>query len=122
MRCENGTNNILQLPFGTSLVDIKASLPPEVIREPSYGVRLYPMEYALLMVGPDYYRRDALEARTCLASLRDVSPIVLAAIDGGHTTRAGRVAGALRSIGRVEMADELLSIMRQVGHAVTEER
>ena len=121
VRCENGTNNILQLPFETSLVDIKASLPPEVIREPRYGVRLYPMEYALLMVGPDYYRRDALEARTCLASLRDVSPIVLAAIDGGHTTRAGRVAGALRSIGREEMADELLRMMRQVGHTVTEE-
>ena len=121
VRCEKGTNNILQLPFGTSLVDIKASLPPEVIRNPRYGVRLYPMEYALLMVGPDYYRRDALEARTCLASLRDVSPIVLAAIDGGHTTRSGRVAGALRSIGREEMADELLRMMRQVGHTVTEE-
>ena len=58
VRSELGTNNILQLPFGTSLVDIKASLPPEVVREPHYGVRLYPMEYALLMVGPDYYRRD----------------------------------------------------------------
>ncbi len=121
VRCEKGTNNILQLPFGTSLVDIKAALPPEVMQEPRYGVRLYPMAYALLMVGPDYYRRDALEARTCLASLRDVSPIVLAAIDGGHTTRAGRVAGALRSIGREEMADEMLRMMRQVGYAVTEE-
>ena len=121
VRSESGANNILQLPFGTSLVDIKASLPPEVIREPRYGVRLYPMEYALLMVGPDYYRRDALEARACLASLRDVSPIVSAAIDGGHTTRAGRVAGALRSIGREEMADGLLRMMRQVGHTVTEE-
>jgi hypothetical protein len=121
VRSEAGTNNILQLPFGTSLVDIKASLPPEIVREPRYGVRLYPMEYALLMVGPDYYRRDALEARACLASLRDVSPIVSAAIDGGHTTRAGRVAGALRSIGREEMADELLRMMRQVGYTVTEE-
>ena len=121
VRSEAGTNNILHLPFGTSLVDIKASLPPEVVREPRYGVRLYPMEYALLMVGPDYYRRDALEARACLASLRDVSPIVSAAIDGGHTTRAGRVAGALRSIGREEMADGLLRMMRQVGHTVTEE-
>ena len=120
-RSESGKNNILPLPFGTSLVDIKAALPPEVVREPRYGVRLYPMEYALLMAGPDYYRRDALEARTCLASLRDVSPIVSAAIDGGHTTRAGRVAGALRSIGREEMADELLRMMRQVGHTVTEE-
>ncbi len=73
------------------------------------------------MVGPDYYRRDALEARTCLASVREISPLVSVAIDGGHTTRAGRVAGALRSIGREEMADELLRMMRQVGHTVTEE-
>ena len=28
VRCENGTNNILQLPFGTSLVDIKAKQHP----------------------------------------------------------------------------------------------
>ena len=121
VRTELGKNNILQLPFGTSLVDIKASLPPKVVREPRYGARLYPMEYALLMVGPDYYRRDALEARTCLASLLDISQLVSAAIDGGHTTRAGRVAGALRSIGREEMADELLRMMRQVGYTVTEE-
>lgn len=121
VRSELGTNNILQMPFGTSLVDIKASLPPEVVREPRYGVRLYSMEYALLMAGPDYYRRDALEARTCLASLREITPLVSAAIDGGHTTRSGRVAGALRSIGREEMADELLRMMRQVGHTVTEE-
>ena len=95
VRSESGSNNILQLPFGTSVVDIKATLPQEVVQEPRYGVRLYPMEYALLMVGPDYYRRNALEARTCLASMKDVSPLVSAAIDGGHTTRAGRVAGAL---------------------------
>ena len=113
--------HILQLPFGTSIVDIKAPLPPEVVQEPRYGARIYTMEYALLMVVPDYYRRDALEARTCLASLKDVSPLVSAAIDGGHTTRAGRVAGALRSIGREEMADELLRMMRQVGYTVTEE-
>lgn len=121
VRSELGANNILQLPFGTSLVDIKASLPLEVVREPRYGVHLYPMEYALLMVGPDYYRSNALESRTCLASLRDISPLVSVAIDGGHTTRAGRVAGALRSIGREDMADELLHMMRQVGHTVTEE-
>lgn len=121
VRSESGTNNIMQLPFGTSILDIKASLPPVVEREPRYGVRLYPLAYALLMVGPDYYRRNALEARTCLSMVRDVSPVIAAAIDGGHTTRAGRVAGALRSIGREEQADALLSTMRQVGHVVQEE-
>ena len=121
VRSESGTNNILNLPFGTSILDIKASVPQTVYRETRYGVRLYPLELALLMVGPDYYRRDALEARTCLATLREVAPLMAVAIDGGHSTRAGRVAGALRSIGREEMADELLRTMRQVGYQVKEE-
>ena len=121
VRSDAAANNILKLPFGTSLLDIKASLPPSVEVEPHYGVRLYPLAYALLMVGPDYYRRHALEARTCLASLRDVTPIVTAAIDGGHTSRAGRVAGALRSIGRDEMADQLVTTMKQVGYSIQEE-
>ena len=121
VRSETGTNNIVRLPFSTSILDIKASLPPKVEREPRYGVRLYPLAYALLMVGPDYYRRNALEARTCLSIIRDVSPIITAAIDGGHTTRAGRVAGALRSIGHEEQADALSSTMRQMGHVIHEE-
>ena len=121
VRSETGTNNILNLPFGTSILDIKATVPETVYCEPRYGMRLYPLELALLMVGPDYYRRDALEARTCLATLRDVAPVTAAAIDGGHSTRAGRVAGALRSIGREEMADQLLRTMRQVGYQVSEE-
>lgn len=121
VRSDAASNNILQLPFGTSLLDIKASLPPSVEVESHYGVHLYPLVYALLMSAPDYYRRNALEARTCLASVRDVTPVVTAAIDGGYTTRAGRVAGALRSIGRDEMADQMLSMMKQVGYPVKEE-
>lgn len=121
VRSDIGTNNILNLPFGTSVLDIKATLPPVIERDTRYGIRLYPLPYALLMVGPDYYRKNALEARTCLSIIRDVSPVISAAIDGGHTTRAGRVAGAFRSIGRGDQADSLLSTMRQVGYVVMEE-
>ena len=121
VRSEAATNNILSLPFGTSILDIKASLPPSVEVEPCYGVHLYPLAYALLLAGPDYYRHNAMEARTCLASLRDVTSLVAAAMEGGYSSRAGRVAGALRSIGRGEMADELLAMMRQVGYSLQEE-
>ena len=31
VRSESGTNNILQLPFGTSILDIKATLPPSLL-------------------------------------------------------------------------------------------
>lgn len=121
VRSDIGTNNILNLPFGTSVLDIKATLPPVIERDARYGIRLYPLPYALLMVGPDYYRKNALEARTCLSIIRDVSPVISAAIDGGHTTRAGRVAGAFRSLGREDQADLFLSTMRQVGYVVMEE-
>ena len=53
--------------------------------------------------------------------IRDISSMTAVAIEGGHTTRAGRVVGALRSIGREEMADTLLTTMRQIGYEVSEE-
>lgn len=121
VRSEKASNNILQLPFGTSILDIKASVPDVVEKEPRYGLRLYPKPVALLMASPDYFRRNPIEARICLFSVQDVAPIVAAAIDGGHTTRAGRLAGAFRSIGREEMANTLLRTMRKIGYAVTEE-
>ena len=121
VRSPKASNNILSLPFGTSILDIKASIPDLAVKEPRYGVNLYPLNLALLMASPDYYRRNSLEARTCLAMIRDVSSLTATAIEGGHTTRAGRVAGALRSIGREEMADSLLTTMRQIGYEVSEE-
>jgi hypothetical protein len=121
VRSNKASNNILSLPFGTSILDIKASVPDNVEREQRYGIRLYPLPLSLLMASPDYYRRNSLEARTCLSMIRDVSSIIAAAIDGGHSTRAGRVAGALRSIGRGDMADSLISAMRQVGYELMEE-
>lgn len=121
VRSPKASNNILSLPFGTSILDIKASIPNSVVKEPRYGVNLYPLSLSLLMASPDYYRRNSLEARTCLAMIRDISSMTAVAIEGGHTTRAGRVVGALRSIGREEMADTLLTTMRQIGYEVSEE-
>lgn len=53
--------------------------------------------------------------------IRDISSMTAVAIEGGHSTRAGRVVGALRSIVREEMADTLLTTMRQIGYEVSEE-
>ena len=109
VRSPKASNNILSLPFGTSILDIKASVPESVVKERRHGARLYPLTLALLLASPDYYRRQSLEARTCLAMVRDVTAITAAAIEGGHSTRAGRVA------------DSLLATMRQIGYDVTEE-
>ena len=121
VRSPKASNNIVPLPFGTSILDIKANIPDQTIKDSRHSVNLYPLNSALLMASPDYYKRHSLEARACLSMIRDISAMTAEAVDGGHSTRAGRVAGALRSIGREEMADSLLSTMRGVGYEVTEE-
>ncbi len=121
VRSPKASNNILQLPFDTSILDIKATLPDVVERESRYGLRLYPLPVALLMASPDYFRRNPMEARICLSAVRDVAPIVAAAIDGGYSAKAGRLAGAFRSVGKADMADTLLSMMQKVGYEVREE-
>ena len=83
VRSPKASNNILSLPFGTSILDIKASIPNSVVKEPRYGVNLYPLSLSLLMASPDYYRRNSLEARTCLAMIRDISSMTAVAIEGG---------------------------------------
>lgn len=121
VRSSKASNNVLSLPFETSILDIKATVPEAMVCEPRYGLRLYPLHLALLMASPDYFRRHAAEVRIGLATLRDIAPLTAAAIDGGHPTRAGRIAGALRAVGRDDMADSLLKTMKQVGYGITEE-
>jgi hypothetical protein len=41
-------------------------------------------------------------------------------LDGGHTTIAGRLAGAFRNAGRGRMADEIVKTMSAAGYAVRE--
>lgn len=121
VRAEKGNNNVTLLPFGTSLLDIKASVPKTTMPFQPFGMRLYELEEALLMASPDYYRRNVIEAQTCLATLKDVSKVLKIAIDNGNTSRAGRVAGALRTAGKVALADQIISTMKSVGYEIREE-
>lgn len=55
-----------------------------------------------------------------LASLRDASDLLRLLLDGGHSTKAGVLAGALRHIGRPELADEILKTMSAAGYDARE--
>lgn len=121
VRSERGNNNLLNLPFGTSLIDIKARIPQNRAHFKPYGIILYELEEALLMVSPDYYRKSALEAQVCLASVKDTSKLLKIAIENGNASRVGRVAGAFRAIGKTDFADNIITTMKNVGYEVREE-
>lgn len=115
------TNQSLTLPHDTSLFLYMAPrLLPADSSEDAGGLRLVNLEHALVEVGPSFFSQQPLAATIALASLNDVTDLARILLGGSHSVIAGRLAGALRQIGRGEMADNLLATMRVAGYNVTE--
>jgi fido (protein-threonine AMPylation protein) len=116
-----GANNTVELPFGTSLYDLKqGQMPPAtdvVVRD---GLRLYAPAPALVRVPEAFFSRSPIEAQVILASLRDASDVLRRLLEGGNSVVAGRLAGALRRVGRADLADEIVSTMKAADYAVRE--
>jgi hypothetical protein len=75
---------------------------------------------ALVAAGPAFFAQQPLAARIALASLQDSSELLRPLLDGGHVHIAGRLAGAMRAIGRVDVANEIVSTMGSAGMEVKE--
>ena len=121
MNSPKGTNNKIELPFGTSLYDLKVPAMPAaenlLTRD---GLRLFSPAASLVGVGETFFARNPVESQIVLASLRDASDLLRLLLDGGNSTKAGYLAGAFRRIGRPELADEIVRAMRRSGYDVRE--
>jgi hypothetical protein len=115
-----GGNHNLELLFGTSLYDLKSEMPAAPILTERNGLRLFSPVAALVRTPESFFRRQPIETQVVLASLRDATDLLRLLLDGGNSTKAGVLAGALRRIGRPESADELLEAMTAAGYDVRE--
>jgi fido (protein-threonine AMPylation protein) len=116
-----GTNNKVELLFGTSLYDLKQpGMPAAADLTVRDGLRLFSPAAALLKVPETFFARNPIEARIVLAGIGDASEVLRRLLDGGHSVVAGRLAGAFRRVDRVEIADEIIANMKAAGHAVRE--
>jgi hypothetical protein len=120
VRATKGRNHILALPYGTSLLDVKANLPEPGEQDEMEGLRLFSLPAALVEAGPAFFERHPTDARTALAMLRDASAILEKLLNGGHSFIAGRLAGGLRDIGRGRLADDIVKAMQTAGYKVRE--
>src|SRR5579872_1453684 len=120
IRSPKGRNNVTRLPHGTSLLDLKASLPEAPDRMEKEGLRLFSLESALVEVSPRYFLHHAIDARAALAMIREPSGLLAGLLEGGHSTIAGRLAGAFRNAGRDSIADEITNTMSAAGYTVRE--
>ncbi len=116
-----GTNNTVELLFGTSLYDLRQKdMPPDADLTDRDGLRLFVPEAALVRVPAAFFVRHPVEARVVLSGIRDAVDVLGRLLDGGHSVIAGRLAGAFRRIGRGEVADEILGVMKRAGYDVRE--
>lgn len=120
VRSQKGTNSVTKLPHGTSLFELQATLPRTAERTEKDGLRLFSLEVALIEASPRYFLNHATDARTALAMIRDASGLLARLLDGGHSTIAGRLAGAFRNSGRGTLADEIVATMSAAGYTVRE--
>ena len=121
VRTPKGGNKLTQLPHDTSLLDIRSTVPDEKDVVECDGLRLFSVSAALIACGPRFYQQHPTEARTTLAMLKDASDVLEQLLEGGHSTIAGRLAGALRNIGRDQIADDIVKTMQAADFNVREE-
>jgi hypothetical protein len=66
------------------------------------------------------YQKSTTDTRTALAMIKNSSEILSILLDGGHSTIAGRLAGAFRNIGQSKIADDIVKTMQKAGYDVRE--
>ena len=116
-----GANNRVELPFDTSLYDLKRKdMPPHADLTTRDGLRLFMPEAALIRVPEGFFARNLVDAEVVLSGIGDTTGLLSRLLDGGHSVVAGRLAGALRRLDRATAADEILTVMRRVGYDIRE--
>jgi len=120
VRSPDASNNITALVHETGILEVKGEIPPARELERVHGLRVYSLPYALINAAPRFYINRPLDISAALGLVRDASEILPALLEGGHSAVAGRLAGALRRIGRAKIADDVLEAMRVAGYTVNE--
>jgi len=120
VRAIKARNNVTVLPHGTSLLDIRSSLPEPDQVSVKNGLRIYSLSAALIACSKQSFTQKPTDMRAALSMISDASDVLEQLLEGGHSSIAGRLAGAFRNIGRNQIADDILSTMRAAGYDLRE--
>ena len=120
VRATKGDNKITELPHGTSLLSVRYSMPEQRDIEIINGLGIYALIPALIDCSPRFFQQRPTDIRAALATITDASELLAKLLESGHTTIAGRLAGAFRNIGRDRIADDIIATMRAAGYDVRE--
>ena len=120
IRSTEGPNGKTQLPFNTSLFTMKSPLPDAAEIIVTEGIRMLTLPSALVHCSQAIFRSNPTNMRTALAMIKDSSEVLGLLLDGGHSTIAGRLAGAFRNIGKDKTAGDIIKTMQSAGYDTRE--
>ena len=115
IKAKRANNNVIQLMFADTLLDLSTTLLRSIVKETRFGLNIYSLAEALLSCTPQYFISNRIGTQTCLESLNDASEIISLASDQGNSTKALRIVGALNAIDRTPFANEIFHIMKRLG-------
>lgn len=120
VRATRGGNKPTGLLHETSIFDLRLEVPAAADVQIIEGLRVMRLPAALITCAPGHFAAHPVEARAALAMVADASDVLSRLLDGGHSSIAGRLAGAFRNIGRDRIADAITATMRSAGYTVNE--
>lgn len=120
IRSTQGVNSPTPLPHNTSLFSIKSPLVNSVEIQEINGIRMLTLPSSLVHCSPTMFVKNSTDVRTALTMISNSSDILSILLDGGHSTIAGRLAGAFRNVGQERIADDILKTMKSAGYDVRE--
>ena len=120
IRSLKGPNGITSLPHNTSLFTIKSPLPNLAEIQNNEGLRVLTLPSSLIYCSLIMFTKNPTDVRTALLMIKDSSDILGLLLEGGHSTIAGRLAGAFRNNGQTKIADNIIKTMQAAGYDVRE--
>jgi hypothetical protein len=120
VRTPKGGNKPTTLPHGTSLFDVRNAMPSEKEIVAFDGLQLFSVPAALVTVSVQFFRRASTDVRAAMATVKDASDVLALLLEGGHSTVAGRLAGAFRNSGQQRIADDIVKTMEKAGYTIRE--
>ena len=120
VRSPRARNRVTTLPHNTSLFDVRAAVPKTDDMELHDDLRLFSTEAAMIACSPRFFTSNPTDMRAVLLTLRDASRLLRRLLEGGHSTIAGRLAGAFRNCGRERIADDIAKTMTAAGYEIRE--
>ena len=120
VRAPKGRNNVTILPHGTSVLEVRSTMPDVFDIVEVEGMRVFSLPAALVACSARYFSRSPVDVRTALALVHDIPDMLRRLLAGSHSTVAGRLAGAFRGMGRTRIANDIVGGMRAAGFTVRE--